>query len=559
MRSQNRTLRIACTLAALVSIAAVRVSSNAAAQSSNVLRIGTNFFASGLNPFIQSQEPLPFTYTYPHLVLYNTPSNGFVGSYASSWSSSANHRTWTFHLQPGWKWSDGRPITATDAAWSFNTAVKFQTGAAAPIASYVEGIRSASATNQTTLVLHMSEPLASSILLSNLVLFSIVPEHIWSQYAVGNGHGLKSFANTPSPGHPFVSGGPFTIVSYTPDSSIIYARNPDWTGPKPHIDGYGEQNFTNTGALAAALENGSIDYANNGIEQNDLSVLKAHGITIQPSPGLEGVYLAINAYHSKSHRELGNPLVRKAFDYAIDRRAIDTVAFRGYAPPMGAPLAVPGTGTASGTKLPWADPAIKPTPFSLARANHLLNKAGYTMGPGHVRTADGHAMSYTVILETVLGGPGYRMFSIMQSDFAKIGVRLTVRPVDFDAALSAVQAGKYSQYDMLYDVDGGVVDPEYMLNAYTCGQLENQNDNGYCDKAYDRLWRLEDVSATTLQRLHLAWRMEKLFAQSDSYLPIVAPDSFNAWDKRFTGYVRGANGDYYWTSTQTLLSVHQSK
>ena len=33
---------------------------------------------------------------------------------------SADGLTWTFKIQSGLKWSDGQPITAEDAAWTFN-------------------------------------------------------------------------------------------------------------------------------------------------------------------------------------------------------------------------------------------------------------------------------------------------------------------------------------------------------------------------------------------------------------------------------------------------------
>lgn len=38
---------------------------------------------------------------------------------ASSWEVSADNRTWTFHLRPEAVWSDGRPVTAHDFAWSW--------------------------------------------------------------------------------------------------------------------------------------------------------------------------------------------------------------------------------------------------------------------------------------------------------------------------------------------------------------------------------------------------------------------------------------------------------
>ena len=47
------------------------------------------------------------------------------GDWATSWETSADGKDWTFHLHPDTKWSDGKPMTADDAAWTINTTVKY--------------------------------------------------------------------------------------------------------------------------------------------------------------------------------------------------------------------------------------------------------------------------------------------------------------------------------------------------------------------------------------------------------------------------------------------------
>ena len=39
---------------------------------------------------------------------------------AARWSIGADKRTFTFHLNPAAKWSDGRPVTAGDVKWTFD-------------------------------------------------------------------------------------------------------------------------------------------------------------------------------------------------------------------------------------------------------------------------------------------------------------------------------------------------------------------------------------------------------------------------------------------------------
>lgn len=556
----RRTIILGAVCAAAVIFLLLPSAGGASGTGGGVLKVATNNFPDSMNPFVglDGEAYTVWAYVYPKIVTYDEPSLKIVGSYATSWTRSANGLTWTFRLHPGWKWSDGQPVTARDAAWTYNTIIKFQKGPTGTLAGEMDGIGSATASNATTLVLHMAKPITPSLLLSNLLQVPILPQHVWAQYATGNGSRLKTFTNSPSSGHPFVAGGAFTVISYSPDNTVVMGRNPDWTGPKPLIDGWGEQNFTDSGGEIQALKSGAVDFAWYGVDPNTVTPLRAAGVKVNVTKSTEEIDLAINAQHDRAHPELGNLLVREAFDYAIDRRAIAQTAWSGYAQPIEDGIVVSGQGDAPGTKLPWADPAIKPPAFNLAKANQLLNKAGYKMGSNGVRVADGHPMSYSVILETAIGGPGYRMFSIMQRDFAKIGVRLNVKPLDFAAALSAAMANHYSNYDMLYDSNGGPIDPGYMLSSSTCAQLESQNDPGYCNKKFDRLFAQQSVAASTEKRVAIVWKMEKLFSSFHSYIGIVSQGRFNAWNKHWTGYVSGPEGNVYWPSIQTLFSVHQT-
>ncbi len=95
----------------------------------------------------------------------------------------------------------------------------------------------------------------------------------------------------------------------------------------------------------------------------------------------------------------------------------------------------------------WHDP-IQPLPFDLAKANQLLDQAGYKMGPGGVRTANGHPMKYQVDFSSDQNGPGDRLFQIIQADYKKIGVQLTQRVLDPSAEFNAITANKYRNYNL---------------------------------------------------------------------------------------------------------------
>src|SRR2546423_3819044 len=65
-----------------------------------ILRVGTINYIDSLNPFvaIESQSYNAFVMEYPQLVQY-TPGNKLKGDWATSWSHSADGKTWTFHVK----------------------------------------------------------------------------------------------------------------------------------------------------------------------------------------------------------------------------------------------------------------------------------------------------------------------------------------------------------------------------------------------------------------------------------------------------------------------------
>ncbi len=512
-----------------------------------VFRLGSAAGIDSLNPFVafQSDAYTTFEYIYPELVQYNSKLQ-FVPDFASSWKESANGLTWTFHTQPNAKWSDGKPLTAADAAWTFNTILKFQNGPTANSAGYVAHMKSASAPNPTTLVLTYTRPVAN--VLSQVQQVPILPEHIWATYATGNGKGLTRFTNSA----PIVAGGPFTLVKYVPKQIALFKKNPLFYGPKPHVDGFGLQFFGTDDAMIAALKSGQLD----GVESvppTSVKNLQAANFVVHKSPGIyfDDFIINSNPQQNASHRELLNPLLREAFDYAINRQAIVNTSLLGYALP-GSSIIPPATGH-------WYDPAIKPTPFDLAKANSLLDQAGFKMGPNGVRIADGHPMSYTVILPSdTSNGYGSRSFQIIQTDFKKIGVQLNAQDLDNSAAYSAITANHYRNFELSMWDWAPLVDPDFMLSVLTCGSWNVWNDSGYCSKAYDHLYSEQSAATNPAQRQKIVYQMQEMIAAAKPYLVLDYADSIEAHSSKWSGLMLVGGASFTSMSKLPFEQLHQA-
>src|SRR5215467_11929730 len=512
-----------------------------------VFRLGSNSTIDSLNPFVafNADAYSTFEYIYPMLVQYN-PKLQFVADFAGSWQQSNGGTVWTFHTQPNAKWSDGKPLTAADAAWTYNTIIKYQNGPTANSAGTVAHMKSATAPDATTVVLTYKQPVAN--VLSQVQQVPILPEHIWAKYATGNGKALTRFSN----GAPIVSGGPFILDKYTPKQIALFKRNPNWYGPKPHIDGFGLQFFGTTDAMITALKSHQLDDVEVPVPPTSVATLKAAHFVVRSTPSMvfDDFIINSNPQQQASHKELLNPLLRQAFDYAINRQLIVKTALLGYGQP-GSSIIGPATGH-------WYDPAIKPAPFDLAKADQLLDQAGYKIGPNGLRVANGHPMSYTVIVPTDLANAyEQRSFQIMQGDFKQIGVKLIEKVLDDSAAYDAILANNYKNFELSTWQWGPLPDPDFMLSVLTCVSWNVWNDTGYCSKSYDNLYAAQSAAINPAKRQQVVYQMQQMAASTKMYLVIDYPDSIEAHSPAWTDLPLIWDASFWSASKIPLESVHQ--
>lgn len=523
--------------------------STGAVENGGTLRIGVSTSIDTLNPFTSQEDysSVVYQYVYPHLVVYNS-SLKLVGSFAKSWSDSDGGKTWTFDTVPHAKWSDGQPLTAKDVAFTLNMMVKYQNGPTGQLSQLVTDLSSAVATNDDTVVLHYSAPVAN--VLAQMQGIHILPEHIWAKLATGNGKGITSFANDTTP---MVSGGPFMMVKYQQNQVALFQRNPNWYGQKPHIDGFGIQMFGTADAMIAALKSGQVDMIGEATPPTAIATLKKAGMVVLTSPSVTMDELIINTTPTQAvaHRALANPKVREAMEYALDRKSMLQTALLGQGQVSGS-IVAPVTG--------WMDPSIKPLPFDLAQANKILDEAGYRRGANGVRIADGQPMSYTLIFPTEINGPGDVMFKILQNDFAKIGIAVTERKVDPDTASTEIYGTNNTYNTFSLAMWNWVLppDPSNILSVLTCGARGGNSDSGYCNPEYDQLFAKQGQLIDRAQRQSVVNQMQQIIFQDRPYIPLVYPYVIEAHSPKWAGFSMSPMvGSVNNLSIATLLNVHR--
>src|SRR5215472_11629195 len=275
--------------------------------SSTTLTVEADTSISTFNPFLAyfNGELNILGSIYPSLTTLN--ENGQPRPYlAKSWTVSSDQLTWTFKIRSGLKWSDGKPITAADAAWTLNL-IMHNSAAGTANGSLVANFANVTAPNATTLVITTKKPQANMLYISvPIVGIPIVPEHVWAAHVSG----LASFKNM---NFPVVGYGPWTLTGYVPNQYSTLTANKSFFMGAPHYDKLIMQQFTNSDAAVAALRSGQLNEID-GVTSTEYKALASNKNVAryaQASNGWTGIELNPGAQtRNGKHFGNGNPALQ---------------------------------------------------------------------------------------------------------------------------------------------------------------------------------------------------------------------------------------------------------
>jgi peptide/nickel transport system substrate-binding protein len=499
-----------------------------------ILRQGTTDGFDKINPFtaFSAQSYATFVDIYPILVQYD-PNFEWEGDWAESWETSEDGLTWTFHLKPGGKWSDGTPLTAEDAVWTGETILKYADGPAANLAPFLEHVESLEAPDENTLVITYAKEIGN--VLPQLQQFFILPKHVWGKFAVGDGKALRQYL--PQNDLPIVSGGQYVLTQYDKKGTTILERNPNFYGTPPNADAIGIQWFANSDAMVTAFTSGELDFisapltAVSALEDNsDIELIEAEGYQINN--------FIFNSNPKKPrNRELLDPKVREAFAHAMNREEMIEVVYAGHAQPV-ASIVTPAAGE-------WMNPNLEPEEYDIDLANQILDDLGYERGSDGVRMADGHRMSYEIITPDSLDGIN-RAFEIARNGLAEIGVEVTQRALDSTAAFEEIGAPdwKYLNFDLSMWDWVGYLDPNFVLSVVTCDQYGSWSDTAYCNPEYDKLYEEQAGTADEAKRREIVWRLQDILYEDKPYIQLAVLDIITANGEKWDGFLPGSLDTY---------------
>lgn len=542
----HRPARLVAAIVCVVTLLlpAIGLASAQPPPEKSVFTVGVVQDVDSLNPFIgiANASYEIFQMVYPTLTEYSAKDFSIVPGLAESWEESPDKTFWTYKIRPGLKWSDDVPLTAKDAAYTFNRIIN-GTFERTNFGSYVENITAAEAPDDTTLILRVDKP---SPIMEKLVVY-ILPEHVYSKI---DGTAIQTYKNEPVDGKPIVGAGPYLVAERQVGQFVRMVANPNFYRGKPAVDEVVFKTYANPDALGQALRKGEIDYADS-LEANVFE-------SLADAPNIErksAIYSGFNQLAFNTGAALddgtpigdGNPLlkdkrIREAIGWSLDRKTLVDKVFGGH-------------GSPGSTIIPpiYANLHLSPpneVTYDPDKARSLLDAAGYRMGSDGIRHAENGAPLRFRLFGRSDSPTSKKAVEFIKNYAADVGIALDVTLISEDAVTERVGQGEFDIFEWGWVVEP---DPNYQLSTFTCANrsykdgdniLANLSDSFYCNPAYDELFAAQGTETDNAKRTEIVKQMQQILYDDWPYALTYYYDDLLAYrTDRFEGFVAQPDPD----------------
>jgi peptide/nickel transport system substrate-binding protein len=296
-------------------------------------------------------------------------TDGLEPRLATAWEGSDDGLSVTFTLREGVAWHDGKPFTSADVAFSALQVWKPLQNLGRLVFANLAAVETP---DDRTAVFRFSKPTPFQLVRNALpVVTSVLPRHVYE--------GTDIAAN---PANAMLVGtGPFRFVEHRPGEYYRLEKNQSyWAEGLPKLDEIVYRVLPDRAAAAGALEADEIQLAAfSQVPLADLDrISKVEGIAVH-SKGYEALTYQLVVEINHRRKELSDPKVRQAIAHAIDRDFVVKTIFLGYA--------AASTGIVPKNAPEFYEPGVATYAFDPAKANALLDEAGYARADNGTRFA----------------------------------------------------------------------------------------------------------------------------------------------------------------------------
>jgi peptide/nickel transport system substrate-binding protein len=424
-----------------------------------------------------------------------TPNMDYAPDVAASWETP-DDRTIIFKLNPNARFQNGKPVTAQDVKWTYDSLMDpaFTTSKK----SGYNAVERIEAPDPQTVIFRLKEP--NGGIFDNLTL-GILPQG-------SDGEAMKTAP---------IGAGPYQVTSFRTDESVEMKAFPQYHGGAPKIANLHVRVIPDATTLILELQRGTIDLQINQIPFESVARFESSDKhKVVKEPGSVWQYLAFN---------LRDPILRKvevrrAIGHAIDRQRIITDLLRGHG-------VLADTMFGQGH---WARAEGLPSyPFDPNKAKQLLDQAGYPDPPGA-------APRFTLSFKTSTDQEANLRAQMIQQMLQNVGVKVEIQSSEFGTFLEDVQKGNFQMYSLSRN---GIQDPDFYNVIFHTSAFppEGQNRGYYSNPRVDELITQGRATFDREKRKQIYGEIQKIIQEDMPYVSLYHQINVAVMDKNLQGYV----------------------
>lgn len=431
-----------------------------------------------------------------------TPEGEVVPGLAKSWTISEDGLTYTFELREA-KWSDGKPILASDFVYAWMRVLDPATGSMNPqmlftIAGAEEhynnkatGEVAIKAIDDKTLTFTLKQRVPYMLQLLNFNTFLPVRQDV----VEASPDGWTRNAET------FIVSGPFRVQSFNLGESIVFEKNPEYyAADEVKLDKVTFRLIPDPSTALAAMEAGNVD----GIESvpaSEIPRLSSQSDAFMVVPALGTTY----AYFNPHQKPFEDVRVRKALSMAVDREElIEFVLQNEDQPALG--LVPYGMKVAGEDFRDNTDNYGLSTTANIEDAKSLLADAGYPNGQGFPKTI---YMTYT--------SPqiGKLVEAVQQMWKKNLNIDVEIKATEWQVYYPEVQKVEYQVAQMGWGANYNY--PMSFLELFSTGNPNNLAH--WSNEKYDQLLEEARTASEANDSLRLMREAEAILMNDHIILP----------------------------------------